>query len=203
MTQPNLEDMDPLKSFQEIAPALTSGHKDDIAKEEWHLPELQLLTTLTELDQLSVLQQMSAQSEEFLKNGEYKEPGLLCGVACKGKMPMVLPNPSEKCQTCMPMERKWVKLNQSGQTQIEVDRERKCLTMSEGEQIVSEWEIQKPKIQLEQEELDSGGQCPEEWRDQIQFDELEISDDSLPVVTAIVRKSKSPKYIVDGEQLKQ
>merc|ERR1712237_20953 len=144
---------------------------------------------------------MSAQSEEFLKNGEYKEPGLMFGVTCKGKMPMVLPNPSENCQTYTPMERKWVKLNQSGQTQIEVDRERKCLTMAEGGQIVSEWEIQKPKIQLEQEEQDSGGQCPEEWRDQIQFDELEISDDSLPVVTAIVRKSKSPKYIVDPVRL--
>ena len=61
--------------------------------------------------------------------------------------------------------------------------------MAEGKRVVSIWEIQKPRIQLEIEELDGGPKPPEEWKDQVQFDELRISDDSLPVVTAIIRKS--------------
>ena len=63
------------------------------------------------------------------------------------------------------------------------------------------WEIQKSRVQLEIEELENGEGCTDEWKEQIQFDELKISDDSFPVVTAIIRKSKAPKYIVDPVRL--
>merc|ERR1712082_51464 len=63
MKKATVEEMTPLTDYCTLAPRLTSETMDSMSKEEWALPDLQLIINYTDLDQGDLLRQMRLHTE--------------------------------------------------------------------------------------------------------------------------------------------